>query len=97
MSGQERDERMVSRIPAASPVPLREPGQAMPRFMIVIPAADGTELLRMTEDEAGRLSVTGDESRWDEGARRFLHVMMQWSGVVGIRWKEEAIRAVEGR
>jgi hypothetical protein len=67
---------------------------ARPPFSIVIPAADGTELVRMTE-EGGRLVVTGDESRWDEGARRFLHGMMQWSGQVGIAWKDEVRKAAQ--
>lgn len=65
---------------------------ARPPFSIVIPAADGTELVRMTE-EGGRLVVSGDESRWDEGAKRFLHGMMQWSGQVGIAWKGEVKKA----
>ena len=91
---------MTSRIPltatgtSAGMSPIRP--QA-PRFSIVIPAADGTELVRMTEDDSGRLVVTGDESRWDEGAKRFLHGMMQWSGVVGVPWKGEVLRSVEGQ
>lgn len=96
MMSQPRDDRMVSRLAGASvqqsviaPVPA-------PKFSITIAAEDGTELVRMTEDPQGRLAVTGDESRWDEGAKRFLHGMMQWSGVVGVRWKDEVLRAVEG-
>lgn len=94
---QDHDDRMVSRLkaPAAPGSPFVP--QAGPKFMIIIPAEDGTELLRMTEDDRGRLVVSGDESRWDEGAMRFLHGMMQWSGVVGVRWKDEVTRSVEGK
>jgi len=96
MMSAQRDDRMVSRIAApAAQGAVIAPARG-PKFVIVIPAEDGTELVRMTEDERGFLVVTGDESRWDEGAKRFLHGMMQWSGVVGIRWKDEVIRAMEG-
>jgi hypothetical protein len=94
---QPRDEQMVSRIvaPAAAVTGAAiRPGA--PKLNIIIPAEDGTELVRMTEDARGHLVITGDESRWDEGAKRFLHGMMQWSGVVGVRWKDEVLRAVEG-
>lgn len=74
-------------VPVAAKIPVRPP------FRIVIPAADGTVLLEMTE-ENGRLKVTGEESRWDEAARRFLHQMMQWSGQVGIRWQDEVLKSV---
>ena len=60
-------------------------------FHIVIPAADGTVLLEMTERD-GYLVVEGDPSRWEEGAARFVHVMMQWAGLAGIQWKEDAAR-----
>lgn len=98
MTTPRRDDRMVSRIPAAAIQPASasiRPGA--PRLSIIIPAADGTELVRMTEDDAGRLVITGNEARWDEGAKRFLHGMMQWSGVVGVRWKDEVLRSVEGQ
>jgi hypothetical protein len=65
---------------------------APPPWRFVIPAADGTELLVMREEE-GRLVVEGDESRWDEGARAFLHHVMQWCGQAGITWKDEARKA----
>ena len=91
------DERMVSRLPVQGPQQAAAAPATGPKFLIVIPAEDGTELLRMTEDGSGRLSVSGDESRWDEGAKRFLHHMMQWSGVIGVRWKDEVIGAVEGK
>jgi hypothetical protein len=70
--------------PLASPPPWR----------IVISAADGTELLVMRE-ENGRLVVEGDESRWEEAAKRFLHGMMQWAGQAEIPWKDEVRRAGE--
>lgn len=98
MGPQHFPDRMVSRPPAPPGRPAEEwPRQrkAMP-FEIVIPSSDGTVLLRMTEDEHGRLSVTGDESRWDEGATRFLHQMMQWSGVVGVGWKERVTEGMQG-
>jgi hypothetical protein len=67
-------------------------GLVPPPWRIVIPAADGTELLVLREED-GRLVATGDESRWDEAARRFVHVMMQWSGGAGINWKNDARKA----
>lgn len=67
---------------------------APPPWKFVVLAADGTELLVMREED-GRLVVEGDESRWDEGAKRFLHGVMQWSGQAGIRWKDEVRRTGE--
>jgi hypothetical protein len=64
-------------------------------FNIEIPAPDGTILLRMFERD-GMLCVTGDETRWDEGAKRFIHGMLQWSGQAPIRWKDEARKTAEG-
>lgn len=89
-------DQMTSRLtpaPQAVPdLPVRPHG---PKFNIVISSSvDGAELLHMTEDDRGRLVVTGPEDRWDEGARLFLHQMMQWAGLVGIRWKDEAKAAV---
>lgn len=69
---------------------------AAPPWRIVIPAADGTELLVMRE-ENGLLVVEGEESRWDEAAKRFLHGMMQWAGQAGITWKDEVRKAGEAR
>jgi hypothetical protein len=97
MTDPRRDE-MTFRMPAVRPgavaasQPATEIRNSRPPFSIVIPAADGTELVRMTE-EHGMLVVTGDESRWGEGAKRFLYGMMQWSGQVGIRWKDEVLKA----
>lgn len=65
---------------------------APPPWRIEIPAADGTMLLVLREED-GRLVAEGDESRWDEAARRFIGVMMQWAGGYGIPWKDEARRA----
>lgn len=45
--------------------------QLVPNRSLAILAEDGTELLRMCWD-SGRLVVTGDESRWDEAAARFI-------------------------
>lgn len=63
-----------------------------PPWRIEINASDGTNLVVFRE-ENGMLVVEGDESRWDEGAKRFLHGMMQWAGGAGIRWKDEARKA----
>lgn len=68
------------------------PVPAPPPWRIEIPASDGTPLLVMREAN-GLLVVEGDESRWDEGAKRFLHSLMQWAGQAGITWKDEARRA----
>jgi hypothetical protein len=100
-------DRMVSRprIPAAGPppgpgAPQSVPGnmniqqRGMPPFRIQITAPDGTMLLELSEQN-GLLVARGDESRWEEGAKRFLYGMLQWSGQVGIRWKDEAIKAGE--
>lgn len=67
-----------------------------PPWKFIVAAADGTELLVMRE-ENGMLVVEGDESRWDEGAKRFLHGVMQWSGQAGINWKDGARKAGEAR
>jgi hypothetical protein len=89
---------MVSRLqPQSGPVGGPEWAPSQPQgleFLIEIPAADGTMLLRMFE-RGGRLAVECDESRLEEGARAFIHEMMRWSGLVGIRWKDEARKASE--
>lgn len=85
-------------VPGAAAVPLQESfivPAVPPPWRFVVTAGDGTELLVMRE-ENGRLVVEGDESRWDEGAKRFLYGVMQWSGQAGLRWKDEARRAAEG-
>jgi hypothetical protein len=38
----------------------------------VVEADDGTELLRITRTEDGRLDVSGPGDRWTEGAARFV-------------------------
>jgi hypothetical protein len=94
-------DQMVSRprgVPGSAPgiaaIPPGPPQAGHPEFCIIIPDAGGHVLLTMRE-EHGLLVVEGDESRWDEGAKRFLHQMMQWSGQAGIRWKDEAARTAE--
>lgn len=77
-----------------APAPGAPISAARPPFKIQIMASDGAELVEFTEQD-GMLVVRGDESRWDEGARRFLYAMLQWSGQVGIRWKDEAIETGE--
>jgi len=69
---------------------------APPPWNITLLAADSTELLVMRE-ENGLLVVEGDESRWDEAAKRFLYAMMQWAGQAGITWKDEVRKAGEAR
>jgi hypothetical protein len=84
---------MVSRpsTPRGAGAPV-SPGR--PPFQIQILAGDGHLLLELSENN-GMLVARGDESRWDEAAKRFIFGMLQWSGQVGIRWKDEAIRAAE--
>lgn len=102
---QQFPDQMVSRLRPADtsgsitmPEPATAPGASQARkleFRIEIPAEDGTMLLVLRE-ENGCLVVEGDESRWDEGAKRFLHAMMQWSGLAGIRWQDEVRKAAGG-
>lgn len=79
--------------PAQEAVSVQPPRAAF--NIVILSMGDGAELLTMRE-EGGRLVIGGDESRWDEGAKAFLHQMMQWSGQVGIRWRAEVIRAADG-
>jgi hypothetical protein len=76
-----------------------QPGNSLsggrPPFNITIEGADGQPLLVMREVK-GRLVVEGDESKWDEAAKRFLHGMLQWTGQFPVRWKDEVRKAVEG-
>lgn len=86
-------ERMIARLrpaPGAPEAVVDRPARL--GFLIEIPGDDGRMLLRMFE-RGGRLAVECDEDRLEEGAKRFVHMMMQWSGVVGIRWKDEAVKA----
>jgi hypothetical protein len=90
--------------PPAGAVPVDPAEYTGPRIPVPVPppwrfevkAADGTLLLVMRE-ENGRLVIEGDESRWDEGAKRFLYGVMQWSGQAGITWKDEARKTGEQR
>jgi hypothetical protein len=79
-----------------SSVPAITSSLAPPPWRFEVRAADGAELLVMRE-EHGLLVVEGDESRWDEAAKRFLHGVMQWAGQAGIPWKDEARKAGEAR
>jgi hypothetical protein len=65
-------------------------------FNIEIHARDGALLLRLFERD-GRLACEGDQTRMEEGAKAFLHQMLQWSGQIGIRWKDEVKDRVEGQ
>lgn len=91
------DHVMRMRLPAAQGLPPVTmsgnvvPVVAPPPWRFEIGAADGTPLLVMYERD-GLLVVEGDESRWDEGAARFLHHVLQWSGQAGIAWKDKARR-----
>ena len=76
----------------AGQAPVRVP---RPEFRVEIKAADGTPLLVMREDD-GYLVIEGDESRWTEGAMRFLQQMRQWSGQVGLRWQDEVQKTADG-
>ena len=91
----EQPMRMRLRPQGAAPAPHQQ-GFAVPAapppWRFEVKAADGTLLMAMFEKD-GRLVVEGDESRWDEAAKRFLHTVMQWSGQAGIAWKDEARQA----
>jgi hypothetical protein len=63
-----------------------------PPFRIEIRGQDEALLLVFREQD-GYLVIEGDESRWTEGAMRFLQQMRQWSGQVGLRWPDEVEKA----
>lgn len=95
MSQQFPDE-MIS-VPAASMISHASGGVSVqqvpmrpsrPEFRIEIKAADGAMLLLLRE-EHGRLVIEGDESRWTEGAMKFLQHMRMWSGQEGLSWQDE--------
>ena len=65
-------------------------------FNIEIRAKDGALLLRLFE-RGGQLACEGDQSRMEEGAKIFLYQMLQWSGQVKLRWKDDVIAEAEGR
>jgi hypothetical protein len=95
---------MVSRMRAPSAVDraalIGVPGtsiQAGPLdFNIEIHGKDGALLLRLFERD-GRLACEGDQGRMEEAAKAFLYQMLQWSGQIGIRWKDEVKSQVEGQ
>jgi hypothetical protein len=70
---------------------------AAPPWNITIPSSEGGPPLLVMREENGLLVVEGDESRWDEAAKRFLHGMMQWAGQASITWKDEVRKAGEAR
>lgn len=65
-------------------------------FNIEIHGKDGALLLRLFERD-GKLACEGDQGRMEEGAKAFLYQMLQWSGQIGIRWKDEVKSQVEGQ
>jgi hypothetical protein len=65
-------------------------------FNIEIHAADGALLVHLFERD-GKLICEADKERLDEGAKAFLYHMLQWSGQIGIRWKDDVKAAVEGQ
>lgn len=90
-----RPPRMPTSVAAGVPLPeMFTAPAAPPPWRFEVKASDGTVLMAMFERD-GRLAVEGDESRWDEAARRFVHTVMQWSGQAGIRWKDDARKAGE--
>lgn len=94
-------DQMVTRLPQpAASAPPAPPGQRIrpgrPPFEIIIPGEDGKPLLRMTETEDGRLDAWWDAGRTTEAVQRFLYQMLQWSGQVGLNWKEAVAEAAEG-
>jgi hypothetical protein len=64
-------------------------------FNIEIHGKDGALLLRLFERD-GKLACEGDQGRMEEATRAFLYQMLQWSGQIGLRWKDEVKSQVEG-
>lgn len=105
---QQDDGAMVSRMRGANPRHLVHdeahligiPGSTIQPgpldFNIEIHGKDGALLLRLFE-RGGKLAVEGDQGRMEEGAKTFLYQMLQWSGQIGIRWKDEVKSQVEGQ
>lgn len=97
---QNPDHVMRARMPGRDSI-TAAPGQLVgassprPGFRIVIPAADGTVLLEMSETPGGKLAIEYDPERTEEAAMRFLDGMRQWAGSVGIRWQDEVEKAVK--
>lgn len=65
-------------------------------FNIEIHGKDGALLLRLFE-RGGKLACEGDQGRMEEAAKVFLYQMLQWSGQIGLRWKDEVKSQVEGQ
>lgn len=99
---QRHRDQMVTRLPPvlaqgnpavpARPAPRIRPGR--PPFETVILDADGKLLLRLTEKN-GFLDAEYDPERVTEAAQRFLHHMLQWSGQIGLPWKDAVAEAAE--
>lgn len=105
---QQDDGAMVSRMRGANPRHLIHdeaaligiPGSTVQPgpldFNIEIHGRDGALLLRLFERD-GRLACEGDQGRMEEATKIFLYQMLQWSGQVKLRWKDEAVAQVEGQ
>lgn len=65
---------------------------APPPWRIEIPAADGTMLLVLRE-ENGRLAADYDPLKLTEAARALLLETLQMAGGAGINWKDEVRKA----
>jgi hypothetical protein len=65
-------------------------------FNIEIHAVDGELLLRLFERD-GKLACEANQDRLEEGTKAFLYQMLQWSGQIPIKWKDEVQQAVEGQ
>jgi len=101
---EQNPDAMVSRMRASSVVDpaalIGIPGTSVRPgpldFNIEIHGKDGTLILRLFERN-GRLACEGDQSRMEEATKAFLYQMLQWSGQIGIRWKDEVRAQVEGQ
>jgi hypothetical protein len=103
---EQNPDAMVSRMRAPSVVDpaaligipgtltLAQPGPL--DFNIEIHGKDGALLLRLFERN-GKLACEGDQGRMEEATKIFLYQMLQWSGQIGIRWKDEVQSQVEGQ
>lgn len=103
---EQNPEAMVSRMRGASPggvvydeaALIGLPGSSVQPgpldFNIEIHGKDGALLLRLFERN-GKLACEGDQGRMEEATKVFLYQMLQWSGQIGIRWKDEVKSQVE--
>jgi hypothetical protein len=107
---EKNPDAMVSRMRRANPAHLIRdeatlieptiPGSVIPSgpldFNIKIHGKDGTLLVRLFERD-GKLACEGDQERMEEAAKIFLYQMLQWSGQIGLRWKDDVKSQVEGQ